>query len=171
MSNLPLIFAAAAVLAACLGSIAVWAPRQVTTKLAAVVLAGLFLPVAYAGISDLLSRPKPVGLEWWLARADEATVLGSLHEEGRQIFLWLSLDGVEEPRAYALPWSRELAQQLQDAEQQAEEQKTGVRMRLPFEPSLDDREPRFYAMPQPAMPEKPGAPPPAQRFERPEADA
>jgi len=27
-------------------------------------------------------------------------------------------------------------------------------MRLPFEPSLDDREPKFYAMPQPALPPK-----------------
>lgn len=171
MSTLPVIFAAAAVLAACLGSIAVWAPRRLPTKLAAVVVAGLFLPVAYAGISDLLSRPKPVKLEWWLARAGEATVVGSLPEEGRQIFLWLRLEGIDEPRAYALPWSRELAQQLQDAEQQAAEQQTGVRMRLPFEPSLDDAEPKFYAMPQPAMPDKPGAPPPAQRFDRPEADA
>ena len=32
-----------------------------------------------------------------------------------------------------------------------------LRMRLPFEPSLDDREPRFYALPQPALPPKDGA--------------
>jgi hypothetical protein len=170
MSDLPLLFAAAAVLAACLGSIAVWAPRRLSMKLGAVLIAALFMPLAYAGISDLLSRPKPVDLEWWLAQADEATVVGSVPEEGRRIFLWLALDGVDEPRAYTLPWSRELAQQLQDAQEQAAEQQTAVRMRLPFERSLDDREPKFYALPQPALPEKP-APPPAMRFERPEADA
>jgi hypothetical protein len=27
-------------------------------------------------------------------------------------------------------------------------------MRLPFEPSLDDGEPKFYALPQPALPPK-----------------
>ena len=72
----------------------------------------------------------------------------------RGIFLWLQLDGIEEPRSYVLPWSRELAQQLQDALQEAEERESGVRMRLPFEQSLDDREPRFYALPQPALPPK-----------------
>jgi hypothetical protein len=27
-------------------------------------------------------------------------------------------------------------------------------MRLPFEPTLDDREPKFYALPQPPLPPK-----------------
>ncbi len=31
-------------------------------------------------------------------------------------------------------------------------------MRLPFEPSLDDDEPRFYAPPQPRLPLKPAEP-------------
>ena len=39
-------------------------------------------------------------------------------------------------------------------------------MRLPFEASLDDREPKFYAMPQPQMPSKDYAPPPAQIYDR-----
>ena len=37
-------------------------------------------------------------------------------------------------------------------------------MRMPFEPSLDPREPRFYAAPQPALPPKPQQATPAQRF-------
>ena len=45
-------------------------------------------------------------------------------------------------------------QQLQEAMSQAEADGTAVRMAMPFESSLDDREPMFYAMPQPAMPAK-----------------
>ena len=35
-------------------------------------------------------------------------------------------------------------------------------MRLPFEPTLDAREPKFYAPPQPALPPKDLAEPPAR---------
>ena len=64
------------------------------------------------------------------------------------------MPGSPEPRAYVLPWSVEAAQQLQDAMSQAEADGTAVRMTMPFEASLDEREPMFYAMPQPAMPAK-----------------
>jgi hypothetical protein len=37
---------------------------------------------------------------------------------------------------------------------QAEADGTAVRMAMPFESSLEDSEPMFYAMPQPAMPPK-----------------
>ena len=43
-------------------------------------------------------------------------------------------------------------------------------MRLPFEPSLDDREPKFYALPQPPLPPKDADRAPAQVYER-ETDA
>jgi hypothetical protein len=38
--------------------------------------------------------------------------------------------------------------------------------RLPFEPSLDDREQEFYALPQPALPPKDMDRPPAQVYQR-----
>ena len=172
MSTLPLAFAAAALLAAALASVAVWAPRRLALKVAALAVALLFLPVAHVGLADLLGRPKPVTLEWWAGRAAEATVLGSVTEEQERILLWLQVDGTTEPRAYALPWSQQLAQQLQDAQRQADENQTGVRMRMPFESTLDDLQPRFYAMPQPALPPKDAIdPPPAQQFVRPEQDA
>lgn len=172
MSALPLAFAAAALLAAVLASIAVWAPRRLALKLAALGVAVLFLPVAHLGLAELLGRPKPVTFEWWADRAAEATVLGSVSEEEKRILLWLQVDGAPEPRAYALPWSQQLAQQLQDAQRQAAASGTGVRMRMPFEPTLDELEPRFYAMPQPALPPKDALDPPApQQFVRPEQDA
>lgn len=148
------IFVLATVTAVALGLVAVWAPRRPTIKFAATGLALAFVPLAYAALAELLSKPKPVALEWWAARAEEATVLGSTMREGRGIYLWLQLAEFEEPRSYVLPWNRELAEQLQKALAEAEENDTQVRMRLPFEPSWDDREPKFYALPQPALPPK-----------------
>jgi hypothetical protein len=39
-------------------------------------------------------------------------------------------------------------------------------MRFPFEDSLDDREPMFYAMPQPQLPSKDLDRQPAQMYQR-----
>jgi hypothetical protein len=164
MASLPMLFATAAVLVACLSSIAVWSPRRLPVKVCALVVAALFMPLAYAGLTDLMSRPKPVGMEWWLAHAEEATVLAAVPEEGRHIFLWLALSGIDEPRAYVMPWSREAAQQLQDAQAQAAEEGGEVRMQMPFEPSLENTQRMFYAEPQPAPPLKPDEGGPALRF-------
>jgi hypothetical protein len=134
-------------------------------KVCALIVAGLFMPLAYAGLSDLLSRPKPISMEWWLAHADEATVLAAVPEEGRRIFLWLALEGADEPRAYVMPWTREAAQQLQDAQEQAAQEGGEVRMQMPFERSLEDAERMFYPVPQPAPPAKPEEGEPVVRYE------
>jgi hypothetical protein len=173
MNGMPLFFALAAILAAVLGSIAVWAPRRLRVKATALCAAGLFMPLGYAGFADLLSRPKPVQFEWWMAHAEEATVLASQVREGEALYLWLQVEGSDEPRAYRLPWNQDLAQQLQDASREAENNGSGVRMRLPFEPSLDTREPKFYALPQAPLPPKDGEQggATAQRFVPPGQDA
>jgi hypothetical protein len=116
---------------------------------------GLFLvliAIVYGGAVELLGRPKPLRLEW--RDAAEAQVLSALPVENEAIYLWLVMPEASEPCAYVLPWSVEAAQQLQQAMSEAEANGTGVRMTLPFEPSLDDSEPMFYALPQPAMPPK-----------------
>lgn len=154
MTELTYLFAAVAVLAGLMTTISIWAPRQIWLKVGALGTAALFLPAAYGGFLHLLSMPKPVGLEWWHATADEATVLGSTIREGEGIYLWLQMDGVREPRAYVLPWNRDLAEQLQTAQREAEANETPLQMRLPFERSLDEQEPKFYAMPQPQLPPK-----------------
>ncbi len=171
MNNLPYLFAVAVLLAGGLASIAIWAPRRLAPKAGALACAALFMPVGYAGFSDLLSRPKPVALEWWLAHAQEATVLGSQMREGTSLYLWLQVDGESEPRAYRLPWDQRTAQQLQAALDEAERNGTQARMRLPFEPTLDAREPKFYAPPQQALPPKDLAQPPPQVYVQPGQNA
>ena len=166
MTELTYTFAVVAVLAGLVASISIWAPRRLWIKLCAIGATMLFIPAAYAAMVQLLSMPKPATYEWWHGTAGEATVLGSNLQEERGIYLWLQLPDVPEPRAYVLPWNRDLAEQLQAALREAEEQRSGVQMRLPFEPSLDDRKPKFYAMPQPALPSKDMDQPPAKEYER-----
>ena len=116
---------------------------------------GLFvvlLALVYGGGIDLLSRPKPLRLEW--RNAAEAKVLGAVPVENEAIYVWLGVPDSPEPRAYTLPWSVEAAQQLQTAMSEAEANGTVVRMAMPFEHTLDELEPKFYAQPQPALPPK-----------------
>jgi len=172
MSEIPGLFIVAAVLLCILATHSIWSPRRLRVKLSALFTTLLFLPLAYGAMVHLLSKPKPVHLEWWQANAAEAAVLGSSMREGQGIYLWLQMGDLVEPRSYVLPWDQELAQQLQDALREAEENGSGVQMRLPFEPSLDNREPRFYALPQPAFPPKDRESGPApQMFSGPSTDA
>jgi hypothetical protein len=170
MSDLLYLSGAAMIVASILSSISIWAPRRVIVRASAFGLAALFVPISYASFAALLSKPKPVSLEWVRAATKEANVLGSSIQEGTAIYIWLQVPGLDEPRAYVLPWSREVAQQLQEARRKAEEQGTGLGMRLPFEHSWDKQEPKFYPLPQPALPPKetPDAP---MHLQHPSTDA
>jgi hypothetical protein len=171
MSTLTPLFALLAVLAAALAAVSVWSPRNMRVKVGALLTAFALMGTGYAAMLDLLSKPKPASFEWWLDRADEATVLGNAMVEDRAIYLWLQLDGVDEPRAYELPWDRRTAEQLQQAARSAAEGQTALRMRLPFEKTLDDREPRFYPLPQPGLPPKETLEPPRRIAPPPGTDA
>ncbi|MEM7259276.1 MAG: hypothetical protein AAF404_18010 [Pseudomonadota bacterium] len=147
-------FVIGSALAAVLCSISIWAPRSVKMKLAALGCAALFLPVGYVSLNDILSRPKPMMLESLHKNLEEASVISSLMKEDEGIYLWLQLPEVTEPRSYKLPWTDEAAKQLHQARQQAETNGTGVKMKKPFERSMDASDPVFYAPPQAALPPK-----------------
>jgi hypothetical protein len=112
----------------------------------------ILIAVVYSGGIELLGRLKPVRLEW--RNPADARVLSAVPVENEAIYAWLLMPDSSEPRAQVLPWSLKAAQQLQEAMSEAETNGTGVRVTMPFETILDDREPMFYAMPQPAMPPK-----------------
>jgi hypothetical protein len=112
----------------------------------------LLIAVVYGGSIELLGRPKPLRLEW--RDAADAQLVSAVPVENVAIYVWLIMPHASEPSAYVLPWSVQVAQQLQEAMSQAEAEGTAVRMTRASESSLDEREPMFYAMPQPAMPEK-----------------
>lgn len=152
-------------LALVLGTLLIWSRKGVGVRAAGLTLA-LTIPIVVGAAVDLsLGWPKPIEKEF-LVTAKEAQVLAGYGKEEVAIYLWLLLPGEEAPRYYAMPWDRELARQLAEAQEKAGEEGTGVVMSLPFESSQDEREPKFYAMPQPKMPEKP-APAAPQVFEQP----
>jgi hypothetical protein len=157
MGELLMLFAVLGSLAGILATVALWAPRRMWVKLGALGVTAVFLPAGYFGLSEMLSRPKPVGLELTRLNLAEATVLGSRLDEDKAIYLWLGIPGVEEPRAYTLPWDQQLARQLQGAKRESEDTGVPVQMRKPFENSMDQREKVFYTAPPPPPPEK--APP------------
>ena len=65
MEPLLILGVASGILAAVLVNIAIWAPRQLWIKLAALAAAASFLPIAYAGFAELLGRPKPAREYCW----------------------------------------------------------------------------------------------------------
>ena len=161
-------FAVLVALVTLLAYIAVWGQKRLWLKWGAVVAMAMFMPAAYASLSDLLSRPKPIWLEWSERDPAEAEVLGSDIREGEAIYVWLLVPGRGSPRAYALPWSREMAQQLQDAGEKVEETGTGLMMRKPFERNRDDQERVFYVAPQEQLPVKKVAGDGPVRYRRPD---
>ena len=145
MNDLIYIFAVLVLLAAVLASISIWSPSKVWVKACAVGATALLMGIAYVGFLDLLSKPKPVRMEWAMRTVQEAQLLGSMTSEGEAIYVWLRVRGVSEPRAYVMPWSRIVAQQLQEAIQEARDSRNGVRIRRPFRHQLEADEPVFYA--------------------------
>ncbi len=156
MENLPYLFGAALGMTTLLAVMVIWARRRFMVRLAALLALTATLAVDYLALNDLLSRPKPIGNELFAHQAEEAQVIAATLAEGKAIYLLLRLADIAEPRYYAMPWQRDTAEQLQRAMREAEERRSRVLMRMPFEPSLEDREhPRFYALPQTRLPPKP----------------
>ncbi len=150
-----------------LANLAIWTQRRPWMRWAAVIATAAFLPAAYLSLSDLLSRPKPLWLEWAQNDLAEAEVLGSQLREGVAIYVWLAIPNQATPRAYALPWDLEMAKQLQNAGRTSEETGAGVMMAKPFEPNRDDQEIIFYTAPQEAPPVKRGGAEGIVRYRRP----
>jgi len=121
-------------------------------RTASAALFVVLVAVVYAGSAELLGRPKPMRLEW--RDAQHAQVLGASMRENEAIYVWLKVDGQSEPRSYRLPWSIQAAQQLQTAMQEGEANGTGVQMTMTGDNGRDQREPKFYATPQAALPDK-----------------
>jgi hypothetical protein len=147
-------FVPTAIAAALLANIGIWSPRNGWVKISAIVVTALFLPLAYGSVSELLSRPKPASLEWARRAMPEAQLIGASLHEGKAIYIWLQTPESPEPRAYELPWSKEAAKQLQEAQRQAKNAKNGIKVRRPFETKRDPLQNMFYAAPRKPLPVK-----------------
>lgn len=154
MDPLNLHYVILVILTCVLASISIWSPRKLWVKGAAVAVTVAIFVVGYMSLASLLSLPKPVDLAWTERNVPEAQVLAASLREDVAIYIWLEMDGYGEPRAYALGWNMQLAEQLQEAMYEAEANGTGVRANFPFETGTETTEPTFYADPQPALPPK-----------------
>src|ERR1700730_392569 len=140
------------------------ARRAIIAGLFAVILGALFF-----GYSDMLGRPKSTRLEVFRAGMQDAKVIGSYFKGKDGGYLWLPLPRSGEPRYYKLPWDEKVAKALQDAIAENERQHgSGVGMGLPFERGWDREDPKFHALPQPKLPDKPREEPPVTVFKAPE---
>ena len=151
MNELVLLFTLTICLVAALANLTIWSRRAFWMKMCSLGLVAVFIPIAYLALTELLSRPKPASIEWAQRNVPEAVVISSQMVEERAIYLWLAIEGLDQPRAYSLPWSEELAKQLHRAGRTAESEGSQVKMRQPFDRSiLQMDEPIFYANPQTA---------------------
>ncbi len=128
--------------------------RPFRVRLAALACAAALMTLGYTGSVEILGRAKPVSSEWAKRAVEEATVLASNLREGKAIYLWLEFDDSDGPKAYVLPWSKQAAKQLRNAQQRAKSMGTRVRVKRPFEKRLETSEPQFHAEARPALPEK-----------------
>lgn len=155
MDELLILFCVAGGLAAVLANIGLWSTHRLRIKLGALLAAALFLPTTYMSLVSLLSRPKPIELEWTQPAQDETTLLASQMEEDVAIYLWVDRHGIEEPRAYVLPWDEQLARELHEAQRAAEAEGGTVQVRMSRRnKNQEQMERMFYAAPPPAPPPK-----------------
>ena len=126
------IFAATIAGIVALAMIAIWSPRAAWIRFVAVALAAALLPLAYLAFTSLLAKPKPRQLAWFERNVEKAQILSISFAEGRGIYLWLRLEGMIEPRYYVLPWSRKVAESLQDDMEAATKQRGGLMVIKPF---------------------------------------
>jgi hypothetical protein len=117
------------------------------------ISAGLILAVYLSG-AELLGRAKPARLALLERGMPKAELVASHALEGVAIYLWLTppQEGAA-PRAYVLPWSQELAEELRKAEAKAEATGGTVVVIAPFMSDIAPGD-RFSVPPIPALPPK-----------------
>ena len=160
MTEISILFVTLVLIGCLLGIIAIWSRRKLWVRVFATLIFLAFSGTGLFALVDLLSRPKPTYLEIINKDIDEALVLAVNVEEGIAIYVWLKFPNFNEPRAYAYPWNLEMASELKKAIKQANDDRTQLRMRQPFDPSNEIRKaPRFYSLPPERLPLKPESDP------------
>lgn len=152
---------------ALLAWLAVWSRAGTWGRPAAVALFLFSLPlIAGAGVQSL-GQHRPYEWAWELPDGDHI-VLSAKMIQDEAIYLYLDA-GRDEPWPLVLPWSNEMANQIQEAMDGSEGQgnEGEGRFMARMDRSLDDNPLQFHPMPQsPVLPAKP-AQQQAPHFEQP----
>lgn len=150
-------WSAVASLGLLLALIGLRAVHSATTRAVMVGLVAALGVTTYAIGERVLGNARPAAFEFLRAETEQRVLYAqAVREQG--IYLLLADDPV--PTYYRLPWDEKTARDLRQALEEAQKNQTPLMFR--FEPSLDEREPKFYALPQPDQPEKPA---PERSFE------
>lgn len=135
---------------------AIWS-RQLTRARGFTVLAFLLVsPITLATLAYSLGWPLPL-VNGITKSEGEYNILGVKLVVDKGIYLLLDDYEVEEPRYYVIPWSKELADKLQELMEQNEGSPEGLIARIPpFEWSWDNYDLEFDVLPMPKwLPDKP----------------
>lgn len=148
-TTLLIMWAGVVALAFVLGLIALRATDSAGIRATVVAIVVILGGVTYAGGERVLGNARPVAFEV-VKPAEPARVLYSQAIEHRGIFLLIATE--QTPTYFKLPWSEKTAEELRKAMEEAQRNQMPLMFR--FERSMENREPMFYAMPQPSLPEK-----------------
>lgn len=158
MDSIPYLYVGLALAVGGLALITVWSRRAALWKTVSVCLVVAVLALGYVTYVELLSKPKPLRLEF--ADLADAEVISAMLAEDEAIYLWLRVDGA--PRFYEMPWDKKTALELQTVMREARRAGASVAMRGPTEaeesgPSVGSRDDdaqvdTFYAVPPPIVP-------------------
>lgn len=115
------------------------------------------LPISFQAYQELTGKPKWSQAEWYYKDIKKVQILAVRMIEEKGIYLYLLIPGKAEPYSYKFPWDKKMAMQIGKAIEEARRNRNGLFMRDPFnyEKSLEKRERKFYAPPQPKLPDKP----------------
>jgi len=133
-----------------LGALTAWHKRG---KLASIPVFMCVAALAWFAVHDAMGRAKPAEL----SDLPEGTqILGVAMEEGESIEMLVQRPGEAGARALELPWSNDLAEQLQGAQRAAEELGEGMGVGPMIDSSgvAVEGEQVIRANPQPARPPK-----------------
>tara|TARA_B100001939_G_C16945043_1_gene619943 strand:- start:270 stop:812 length:543 start_codon:yes stop_codon:yes gene_type:complete len=142
-------------LAVLLISITIWSRRPFRWRISGFFIGATLISLLFISILELLSRPKPAHLELFYKDIPEVVLLHASWEEEVALYILVEIPGIEEPRLYILPWSREDAEQFEQAMQEGEDNNEEVRIGNPFfNTDEEDRERLVYTSPAKPMPQK-----------------
>jgi len=122
---------------------------RVPAWLRAAVLAPVYIIMLWTCIT-VYGRAIPSML---LLSLPAGEVIASYLVDGEAIYVWVQPEGDSEPLTIVLPWSEKTAEALTTAAAEGERNGTDISIE-PGQGGFDDREPKFYAAPQVALPLK-----------------
>ena len=155
MNILNAIYIVLTLLATILISITIWSRRPYRWRISGFIIGAGLIALLYGSILELLSRPKPAHMELFYKNIPEVILLHASWVEEKAIYILVEIPGVEEPRLYILPWSREEAEKFEQAIEEGEEKDEKVRIGNPFfNADEEDRERLIYTTPAKPLPTK-----------------